>query len=91
MNITRTINLLNEYNFGENAKLVRNGFVWESNSNRYEIVTQKQENNKETCLWVNIDKLNGDDKDIRCDYNNTKQVKTIKELRTRLELETKYK
>lgn len=73
MNLTKVINILN-------SNLNRNGNVWESSAHRFKIIDQDQK-----CLWVNMDKLNGSDKDVRCDYNNTIQIKTIKELKERIE------
>ena len=90
MNLTRAINILNKNNFGEEARLIRNGYVWESRNYRFNVITQKNANEKEVCLWINMDKLDGSDKDIRCDYNNTIQIKTISELKKRIENEPIY-
>lgn len=82
MKMTSVANILNDQTFGKNAKLSRNGFSYESLTHSFNIISQKDASGKEKVLWVNMSKLDKSDKDSRIDWNNTKQIKTLKELKS---------
>ena len=60
------------------ANLARNGYAWESKTHRFDVLS----NDKKKAFTILVSRLDGSDRDMRADYNNSVRITTLKELKS---------